>query len=210
MLRKIVNVLKNSDSIEEMQTVREELLELFPLMRRALNFDQKHYSHQYFLWEHSLHTVLNLPRNLDDDMLYLGAFLHDIAKPDAQCRGKDPDDPNMHYYHHPEMSEVLVREQVLPELERRDIRLSDEEKTRLLFYVRHHDDNMLSDNSRCASVRKLIEEAGEDTVRKLMLLEVADAYAHNLIDIVRERIRVCEMLTGDYFGTFAKACMSDA
>jgi hypothetical protein len=43
-----------------------------------------------------------------------------------------------------------------------------------------------------------MEEAGEETFRKLMLLELADAYAHNLIDIVRERIRVCDVLAGDY------------
>ena len=76
--------------------------------------------------------------------------------------------------------------------------LESSDKIRLLFYVRHHDDNMLSDNSRGASIRSLMEEAGAETFRKLMLLELADAYAHNLIDIVRERIRVCDVLAGDY------------
>ncbi len=198
MLHKAINVLKTATSVEELQAIREELLELFPLMKKAVNFDQKHYSHQYFLWEHSLHTVLNLPRNLDDDMLYLAALLHDVGKPDTQCRGKNPDDVNMHYYGHPQASESLVETEIIPDLESRGFVLESSDKIRLLFYVRHHDDNMLSDNSRGASIRSLMEEAGAETFRKLMLLELADAYAHNLIDIVRERIRVCDVLAGDY------------
>ena len=43
-------------------------------------YDQKNSAHQYDLWMHSLHVVCNLPRRMENDMVYLAALLHDIGK----------------------------------------------------------------------------------------------------------------------------------
>ena len=79
-------------------------------------FDQKNHAHQYELWMHCLHTVIGLPKNCGDDMLYLAAMLHDVGKPDCQVAGKNVDDTNMHYYGHPERSFEIVQEEVIPAL----------------------------------------------------------------------------------------------
>ena len=49
------------------------------------DYDQMNKAHQYDLWMHCIHTVLEIPKNIDDDMLYLSALLHDIGKvPDEE------------------------------------------------------------------------------------------------------------------------------
>ena len=97
---------------------REEIAALIPAVRTMFGYDQKNSAHQYDLWMHSLHVVCNLPRRMENDMVYLAALLHDIGKPEAQCRGKREGDPDMHYYGHPEKSMEIVRDIVIPELDR--------------------------------------------------------------------------------------------
>ena len=111
-------VLKTAGSPEELDERREEIAELIPAVRTMFGYDQKNSAHQYDLWMHSLHVVCNLPRKMKNDMVYLAALLHDIGKPESQCRGKREDDLNMHYYGHPEKSMEIVRDIVIPELDR--------------------------------------------------------------------------------------------
>ena len=40
------------------------------------------------LWMHSLHTVIGLPKETDDDMLFLATLIHDIGKPDCHTEGE--------------------------------------------------------------------------------------------------------------------------
>lgn len=101
-LSELLNVLKTAETVEEMDMRREEIAALIPAVRTMFGYDQKNSAHQYDLWMHSLHVVCNLPRRMENDMVYLAALLHDIGKPEAQCRGKREGDPDMHYYGHPE------------------------------------------------------------------------------------------------------------
>lgn len=101
-LSELLNVLKTAETAEEMDVRREEIAALIPAVRTMFGYDQKNSAHQYDLWMHSLHVVCNLPRRMENDMVYLAALLHDIGKPEAQCRGKREGDPDMHYYGHPE------------------------------------------------------------------------------------------------------------
>ena len=129
----LIDLLKSADSVDEIDKYREEIAELIPSVRGMFDFDQQNHAHQYDLWFHSLHTVVNLPKGVDDDMLYLAALLHDIGKPEAQCSKEG--DPNKHYYGHAEVSERIVCE----ECERY---LCFEDLERLLYYVRYHDDRV--------------------------------------------------------------------
>ena len=87
-LSELLNVLKTAETAEEMDMRREEIAALIPAVRTMFGYDQKNSAHQYDLWMHSLHVVCNLPQRMENDMVYLAALLHDIGKPEAQCRGK--------------------------------------------------------------------------------------------------------------------------
>ena len=106
----LIELLKSANSVEEIDEHRDEIALLIPMVRIMFDYDQQNHAHQYDLWNHCLHTVINLPRNLEDGMLYLAALLHDIGKPDSQCKGTREDDTNMHYYGHPKRSMEIVRE----------------------------------------------------------------------------------------------------
>ncbi len=217
-LQDLIELLQTSQTAEEIDAHREDILEFFPDLRVMVGYDQKNYAHLYDLWFHSLHTVVYLPRavkneanallNDQDDqiqeggiyettkqclldpMLYLGALLHDIGKPQAQCRGKDPDDPYMHYYGHQVISKQIVKEQVIPHLKEKGIVLSVNEEERLLFYVEHHDDHISLSRKRVVAVY----EVRPELFYKLMYLEVADAKAHVMISPVISRIENCSKL----------------
>ena len=186
----LIALLKTANRVEEIEHYREDIASLIPRVRDMFDFDQKHSAHQFDLWNHSIHTVLNLPRNLDDGMLYLAALLHDIGKPETQCKSKRVDDVNMHYYRHPKKSMEIVRDEVIPYLLNSGEKLLSADMKRLLYYVEYHDD-------RVSEKVKHANMVSFDDFQKLMLLQVADAKAHVMIPIIEERIKVCTALAGE-------------
>ena len=70
-LKELITLLKTVEIPEEINIRRNEIVELIPAVKVMLNFDQQNHAHQFDLWMHSLNVVVNLPKNLDDDMLYL-------------------------------------------------------------------------------------------------------------------------------------------
>lgn len=193
-LTDILQLLKTAETESEIDGQREAIANVIPAIRRMFGYDQKNAAHQYDLWLHSVNTVLNLPRNLDDGMLYLAALLHDIGKPDCQCRGTKLEDTNMHYYGHPEKSTEIVRDVVIPELDRQGFHIGDEDMKRLLYYVNYHDDHV---SLRLKHLRRHLQMAGFEEFQKLMLLQVADATAHVQIPIVAQRVMICGALAGE-------------
>lgn len=182
----ILQLLKNAHSTEEIDGKQQEILILFPLCQTMVGYDQNHRAHQYDLWHHALHTVLNLPRNLDDDMLYLAALLHDIGKPD--CRTETgANNSNAHYYGHPDKSTEIIRNEIIPTLSR-SIILAEEDQQRLLYYVQHHDDWTRFSYEYMHRHLKLVSL---QEFRNLMHLQIADAKAHKKLPIIENRIRIC-------------------
>lgn len=192
-VKELCYLLKSATSVEEIDNHRNDIANLIPKVSIMFDYDQHNHAHQYDLWYHTLHTILNLPRNLEDDMLYLGAMLHDIGKPDARCDGKKPDDHNWHYYGHPEVSYRIVKREIIPLLFGE---ISKVDSNRLLYYVKHHDDTM---SLKIKHLRKFVREnVSLEDFKKLMILEVADAKAHILIPVVVERIEVCTKWSSEY------------
>lgn len=190
----LLKLLKSAECIEDLDKYREEIAWWIPKVQIMFEYDQKHSAHQYDLWMHCLHTVIGLPRNLEDDMLYLAALIHDIGKPDCQVAGKRENDTNMHYYGHPERSMEIVRDEVLPIFLQKGAALSEYERRRLLYYVRHHDDRM---SVKLKHVREHLKiPVSFEEYQNLMLLEVSDAKAHVQIPIVALRVEICEKLAG--------------
>ena len=122
----LITLLKTAQTFEDIDRYWEEISELIPDITVMFGYDQNSQYHCYDLWEHSVRTVLLLPKELPDDMIYLAALLHDIGKPQSCCRGKRPDDPYSHYYGHPEKSAKIIKASVIPSLREHGIRLSDD------------------------------------------------------------------------------------
>lgn len=192
---RVIYLLSHAVRIEDLYVQQERILTVFPVMQGTIGFEQQNKAHQYDLWNHSLHTVMNLPRANLDDMLYVAALLHDIGKLRCQVKGKRENDIDMHYYGHPEISRAIVEEELLPYWNTNGIRLNNEDKQKLLYYIEYHDDRV---SLRIKHLRRHLKLVPLEIFKNLMLLEVADAEAHNDLPIIQERVKICRMWSGDY------------
>lgn len=195
-LADLITVLRESDSAADIDRHRADIVQLIPKVKIMLDFNQQNYAHQYDLWEHCLQTVVGLPKNIDDDMVFLAAMLHDIGKPDCQTYDTKDGKVNMHYYGHPQRSMEIVKNEIIPELLSKGESLSDDEKRRLLYYVEYHDDRV---SLRMKHLRRHLNMGVSlQEFQNLMRLQVADAKAHVLIPVVQQRIEICGKLAGEY------------
>lgn len=194
-IRELMILLETAKSVSDIDAHREEIASLFPQVRDMFGFDQKNPYHQYDLWSHSLHTVLNLGRETDG-ILYLAALLHDIGKPDSQVPAEGADGPYLEYFGHPERSLEIIRDEILPELRRTGNVLLPDEERRLLYYVGYHDEpaDLTPEHLR----RHLDIPVTLEEYQNLMRLQVADARAHKQIGFITERVRICELLSGEF------------
>ena len=188
----LIHLLKTSTTVDEINSRREEIADLVPESRIMFDFDQRNHAHPYDLWIHSIHTVLGLPRSLDDDALYLAALFHDIGKPSCQKPPVNESDVSFHYPGHPVKSREIAEDIILPRIIDIGAPLSSHEKELFIYYVAHHDDHMkISDEL----VKEYLEDISLEEFHHLMLLEVSDAIAHVQLPIIAERVRVCRILS---------------
>lgn len=195
-LRELLKILRNAEKISDIDKYRDKIVDLIPKIAIMVNYDQQNYAHQYNLWEHCLHTVVGLPKDIEDDMVYLAALLHDIGKPYCCSVGDHDGKVNMHYYGHPECSMKIVRDEVIPNLTEKGEVLIEDEKRRLIYYVEYHDDRVSLKVKHLKRHLKLGVSLKE--FQTLMKLQVSDAKAHVLIPGIQERIEICEKLSGEY------------
>lgn len=189
-LTELLTLLSTALSVEEIDSKRKEIAELLPPVRCMFDFDQEHEAHQYDLWFHSIHTVVNLPGDINDAMLYLAALLHDIGKPDCKVW----ENGAVHFYRHPERSMEIVRDEVLPALVKRGYSFSEDDKKRLFYYVEYHDEKI----TKPEQLQKQLEIATFAEFQNLMQLQAADAKAHVLLPRIEEKIERCEQMAGEY------------
>ncbi len=195
-LQELISILRKSETAEEIDAYRNEITDLIPKTRIMVDFNQQNLAHQYDLWEHCLKTIVGLPKDMNDDMVYLAALVHDIGKPDCQIYGEKDGQVNMHYYGHPERGMEITRDEIIPELLDNGEVLTEDEQRRLLYYVEYHDDRV---SLRMKHLRAHLRHgASLQEFKNLMKLQVADAKAHVLIPIVLQRIEICEKLSGEY------------
>ena len=195
-LRELIQLLRRATDVSEIDKYRDEIVTLIPETKIMVNFNQQNYAHQYDLWEHSLQTVVGLPKDIEDDMVYLAALVHDIGKPDCQIYDERDGKVNMHYYGHPVRSMEIARDKIIPGLIAKGEKLTEDEQRRLLYYVEYHDDRVSLRMKHLRRHLKLGSSVSE--FQTLMKLQVADVKAHVLITIVQQRIEVCEKLSGEY------------
>lgn len=193
--RDLLNVLASASTIEELKEYKSLFIRLIPGYDKMIGYDQNNDYHQYTLEDHSLHTVLNIPKYIDDDMLYLAALIHDIGKPEARCKGRKQEDTKSHYYGHPEKSYEYTKNTIIPFMEDHGYTFKEGEKEKLLYYVRYHDDNLSLKPKHLLHHLRLVDF---ETFKKLMVLQIADAKAHVMYPIIFERIRTCMQWSGGY------------
>ncbi len=202
----LFDLLKNAESTEEIDEYRDEIEDLMPSIALMFDYDQQNYAHQYDLWTHCLQTVVNLPKDIDDDMVYLAALVHDIGKPFCQTEGEKYGKINMHYYGHPEKSAEIVENEVIPEILKNN-RLTEDEQNRLVYYVKFHDDRV---SLRMKHLRKHLNMGATlQEFKNLMQLQIADAKAHIIIPVIQERIDICTQLSGEYANTLYNEIMKE-
>ncbi len=195
-LADLITILRESDSAADIDRHRADIIQLIPKVKIMLDFNQQNYAHQYDLWEHCLQTVAGLSKDIDDDMVFLAAMLHDIGKPDCQTYDTRDGKVNMHYYGHPQRSMEIVKDAIIPELLSKGESLRDDEQRRLIYYVEYHDDRV---SLRMKHLRRHLNMGVSlQEFQNLMRLQVADAKAHVLIPVVRQRIEICGKLAGEY------------
>ena len=195
-LADLITILRKSDSAADIDKHRPDIIQLIPKVKIMLDFNQQNYAHQYDLWEHCLQTVAGLSKDIDDDMVFLAAMLHDIGKPDCQTYDTRGGKVNMHYYGHPQRSMEIVKDAIIPELLSKGESLRDDEQRRLIYYVEYHDDRV---SLRMKHLRRHLNMGVSlQEFQNLMRLQVADAKAHVLIPVVRQRIEICGKLAGEY------------
>ena len=194
-LKELIRILRDSGTTNEIDKRRDDIADLIPAVRIMFGYDQQNLAHQYDLWEHSLQTVVGLPKDIDDDMVFLAALIHDIGKPDCQIYDERDGQINMHYYGHPARSMEITKDQIIPDLLSKGEDLSDDDQRRLIYYVEYHDDRM---SLRMKHLRQHLNlGASLQEFQNLMKLQVSDAKAHVLIPIVKQRIEICSQLSGE-------------
>ncbi len=185
--KEFIHLLRTAETFEEIDARRDEIAEMLPSCAIMLDYPQDHPYHPYDLWEHSVRTVVEMPGDRKDDVLYLGAFLHDIGKPGAR-READPNDLSVMYRGHPEAGVEYTVKYVLPELPACGCELTEEETERLLFYIRHHDDCIWREVDE---VKELVKDMDPETACNLMYIEIGDGLTHLQAPLMVKRIEVC-------------------
>lgn len=183
----LIFMLRNAENAYDVCKYYKQLAEIMPSISKMFLFDQRSKYHGYDLFMHCCATVAGLPADLEDDMVYLAALLHDIGKVAAQVLLESG---VAAYKGHSEHSYLETNSYVIPELQSSGIILDDAQIERLLFYIRHHDDDFKSMNYCLKPYRKLPKWQ----LAAWCQLEISDASAHTLYPKTKERIRCCNVM----------------
>lgn len=139
---------------------------IIPEMIPCINAPHNSRWHKHDIYEHMLYVTDGCETNKFE--IKLAALLHDIGKPAS--RTHDEDGIRDHFYGHP-----TVSHDILVEVIKNDLRLSNEEKYRVLALVLHHDDDIVANNK---AVRRFVINTDESIVRDWLILKKADMADH--------------------------------
>lgn len=168
---------------------RDIIAHIIPEIRPMFDLDQKNAYHVYDVWEHTLHVIDNIPA---DPVLRLAAFFHDIGKPptmtvvpneryvseSTETTNTDSCDPSAtypewgHFYGHEaagaEITNSVLRRLKYDNVTRETLRnVIDAHKIVFQPTEKH--------------ARRLLLKLGEEQLRLLILLEMADVKSQNPI-----------------------------
>jgi tRNA nucleotidyltransferase (CCA-adding enzyme) len=137
---------------------------ILPEIQPMKNFDQHNPYHKYDVWLHTVRVVEGVP---PEKVIRLAAFFHDIGKPVSFAL----DDEGIgHFYGHDAEGARMVSEILL--------RMKSDTRTRtgVEELVRIHCVPISPDEK---TVKRRLNQYGEETIRRLIELKVADAKAQS-------------------------------
>jgi tRNA nucleotidyltransferase (CCA-adding enzyme) len=149
------------------------LQEIIPETKQIVNYEQNNKHHQHTLDKHTREVIASIgqltsKRPKGDRFVFgMAALLHDIGKP-AVAKETEK---GRQFVGHPEESAKQAQKIV------DRLKLSTNEKKRILFMVENHDtfaDNSLSDKK----LRNIIDQFGLKNINDLMVFRKADSVGH--------------------------------
>jgi tRNA nucleotidyltransferase (CCA-adding enzyme) len=138
------------------------LAEVLPELVEGIGLVQNRF-HRYDVFEHTLHTV---DETRGDPIVRLGALLHDVAKPRTAAPREDAPGEHTFFRHDSvgaEMAEAIARR----------LRLSNEERARVVALVAHHM-FWYSPDWTDGAVRRFIGKVGVELLPDLFALREGD------------------------------------
>lgn len=138
---------------------------IIPELECCIGFDQHNKYHKHTVYEHILSVVDHC--ETDDFIVKMAALLHDIGKPATYT---EDDEGYGHFYGHPEVSYEISKEVLSKRL-----RLSNEQYDEILLLVKYHDMDLATTRR---SVKRALNKLGETTLRKWLVLKLADRKDH--------------------------------
>ncbi len=144
---------------------------IFPSLKALYDFSQNNPYHCYDVWEHTLHVLNSVPKDL---VLRLAAIFHDIGKP--LTKTVDERTGYYHFYGHEKKGAEMIRNILQGNLEE-----SNQITKEVEFLIENH--MLLHKNSDIKTVKKMISRYGKERTEKLIHLSIADNLAKNLEEI---------------------------
>ncbi len=138
---------------------------VLPELDRTFETLQHNPHHMYTVGEHLMHCLIYVSA---DRCLRIAALLHDIGKPESKTTDADGVD---HFHGHVEIGEAMA-DQIL-----RRLKFDNDTITRVKRYIRHHDDQIHS-NER--AVRRSMGRIGEEYFQGVLALKRADCLAQSM------------------------------
>ncbi len=159
-------MLSSGKSIKGIFTLCSDIISyILPEMKCCIGFDQHNKYHHHTVYEHILSVVDYC--ETDDFIIKMAALLHDIGKPATYT---EDDRGNGHFYGHPLVSHEISKNVLSDRL-----RLSNEQYDEILLLVVYHDMDLATTKK---SVKKALNKLGESTLRKWLILKLADRKDH--------------------------------
>ncbi len=153
---------------ENVETILNEYSDviavMIPEIKVMVGFDQKNPHHHLDVWQHTVKSIENCPR---DNIIRLTMFFHDSGKPDKFFT----DEKGIgHFYGHPKRS-AQIAEVVMSRL-RYDKTTINEVK----ILITNHDTSIPPKETK---IKIWLSKIGENMMRKLLDVKRADASAQN-------------------------------
>lgn len=143
---------------------REIIAEFIPEIRPMFDLDQQNDYHIYDVWTHTLHAVSQIPA---DRVLRLAAFFHDIGKPGTMTVTEEDWG---HFYGH-ERHGADITDRIM-----RRLRYDNHTRETVIAVIDAH---KIVFQPTEKHARRCLNKLGEDRLRMLIELELADVKSQN-------------------------------